>query len=110
LSEQAGHQPQKRIFQRQRQGVLERLSGIRYPAGFEKRFIYDSYATRKGKGVHKAIARAQYFMRKNPWYLKMDIKQYFASINHEALIRLINRVIKDPFIMELCKAINGMAA
>jgi retron-type reverse transcriptase len=77
---------------------------------FEKRFIYDSYATRKGKGVHKAVARAQYFLRKNPWYLKMDIKQYFASINHEALIRLINRVIKDPFIMKLCEAIIGRAA
>jgi retron-type reverse transcriptase len=77
---------------------------------FEKRFIYDSYATRKGKGVHKAIARAQSFLRKNPWYLKMDIRQYFASIHHETLIRLIHRVIKDPFIMELCGAIIGMAA
>jgi retron-type reverse transcriptase len=77
---------------------------------FEKRFIYDSYATRKGKGVHKAIARAQYFLRKNPWYLKMDIKQYFASIQHETLIRLISRVIKDPFVMELCGSIIGRAA
>ncbi len=26
---------------------------------YEKIFIYDSYATRKGKGTHRAIARAQ---------------------------------------------------
>jgi retron-type reverse transcriptase len=77
---------------------------------FERRFIHDSYATRKNKGVHKAIARAQYFLRKKPWYLKMDIKQYFASIQHETLIRLIRRVIKDPFIMDLCGAIIGRAA
>jgi retron-type reverse transcriptase len=77
---------------------------------FEGRFIYDSYATRKGKGVHKAVARAQSFLRKNPWYLKMDIRHYFASIHHGTLIRLLNRVIKDPFIMELCGTIIGMAA
>jgi hypothetical protein len=77
---------------------------------FEKRFIYDSYATRKGKGVHKAVARARSFLRKHPWYLKMDIRHYFASINHESLIRLISRVIKDPFIMELCGAIIGRGA
>jgi hypothetical protein len=40
----------------------------------------------------------------------MDIKQYFASIHHGTLIRLINRVIKDPFIMELCGAIIKRAA
>jgi retron-type reverse transcriptase len=72
---------------------------------FEKRFIYDSYATRKDKGTHKAIERAQSFLRKNPWYLKMDIRHYFASINHAVLIRLIERTIKDPFILDLCKAI-----
>ena len=52
---------------------------------FEKRFIYDSYATRKGKGTHRAIARAQHYIRQNRWYLKMDIRKYFDSINHEIL-------------------------
>ena len=72
---------------------------------YEKRFIYDSYATRKAKGTHKAIARAQQFLRKNRWYLKMDIRKYFDSINHDILNRIINRSIKDKFITNLCSLI-----
>jgi len=69
---------------------------------YERRFIYDSYATRKGKGTHRAIARAQYFLRKNRWYLKMDVKKYFESIDHGVLNAIIRRKIKDPFILRLC--------
>jgi retron-type reverse transcriptase len=72
---------------------------------YEKRFIYDSYATRKEKGTHKAIARAQYFMRKNRWYLKMDVRKYFDSIDHGVLNAIIRRKIKDPYILNLCEKI-----
>ncbi len=72
---------------------------------YENRFIYDSYATRKGKGTHKAILRAQRFMRKNRWYLKMDIRKYFDSIYHAILNAILARKIKDPFILDLCRKI-----
>jgi retron-type reverse transcriptase len=72
---------------------------------YEKRFISDSYATRKGKGTHRAIAKAQQFMKHNRWYLKMDVRKYFDSINHETLNRIIARSIKDPFILNLCAVI-----
>jgi retron-type reverse transcriptase len=75
---------------------------------YEKRFIYDSYATRKEKGTHKAIKRAQVFMRKTEWYLKMDIRKYFASINHEILMGILQRTVKDTFIIELCGKIIHM--
>ena len=35
----------------------------------------------------------------------MDIRKYFGSINHELLNRIIERAIKDPFILTLCKTI-----
>jgi len=75
---------------------------------YEKRFIYDSYATRKEKGTHKAIKRAQVFMRKNQWYLKMDIRKYFASIDHEILLGILQRTIKDKCIIELSRKIIHM--
>lgn len=56
---------------------------------FEKAFIYDSYANRKGKGTHRAIQRYQEFCRKNEYVLKCDIKKYFPSIDHEILKREI---------------------
>lgn len=72
---------------------------------YEKRFIYDSYATRKGKGTHRAISKAQQCMKANRWYLKMDVRKYFNSINHEILNGIIARTIKDPFILNLCEVI-----
>lgn len=72
---------------------------------YEKRFIYDSYATRKNKGTHKAISRAQTFLLKNHWFLKMDIRKYFNSINHEILNKILAGKIKDMFILDLCEKI-----
>jgi retron-type reverse transcriptase len=72
---------------------------------YEKRFIFDSYATRKEKGTHKAILCAQGFLCKNHWYLKMDIRKYFDSINHKVLNTVIERKIKDRYILDLCRKI-----
>jgi len=72
---------------------------------YERIFIYDSYATRKGKGSHRAIARAQHFLKRNRWFLKIDIKQYFGSIDHRVLINILKRKIKDPKIIELIDVI-----
>ena len=72
---------------------------------YEKVFIYDSYATRKRKGTHAAIRRAQQFMRRSQWFLKMDIRKYFASINHDILMDLVGRKIKDNKIVNLIEKI-----
>lgn len=52
---------------------------------FEKTFIYDSYANRKGKGTHKALDRFQYYARQYEYVLKCDIRKFFPSIDHELL-------------------------
>lgn len=69
---------------------------------FERGFIYDSYANRVGKGTHRAVQRCSEFARKNPYVLKLDIKKYFPSIDHEILKGLIRRRIKDPEVLWLC--------
>jgi retron-type reverse transcriptase len=72
---------------------------------FEKSFIYDSYAGRKGKGVYQASARLQYFLRvakrnygESLYVIKCDIKSYFASIRHDILLAEFSRVISDTEI------------
>lgn len=57
--------------------------------------IYDSYACRTGKGTHKAVQRAQLFANKYQWFLKLDIRKYFDSIDHNILLHLIDKKIKD---------------
>jgi len=79
---------------------------------FDKVFIFDSYANRKTKGTLKAIERFNYFKRKvsknnssNFFVLKLDIKHYFETVNHEMLLSIIKKRIKDNKIIWLIKKI-----
>jgi hypothetical protein len=57
----------------------------------DKRYIYDSYACRNWKGTIAAIRRCQKFLRnrKLKYFLKMDVKKYFDSVNHLKLKRIL---------------------
>jgi len=68
-------------------------------------FIEDNYACRKGKGTHAAIDQCQRFLRRFPWVLKCDIRKYFPSIDHEILLRQIERKISDPETLWLVRLI-----
>jgi retron-type reverse transcriptase len=75
---------------------------------FERRFIFDSYANRLGKGTHAAIRRLQQFMQQAKYVLKIDLRQYFPSIDHEILKYEIRRVIADAETLWLInKIIDG---
>ena len=79
---------------------------------FEPTFIYDSYASRKNKGHHKALERFDYFKRKvsknntrTCYILKADIKHYFQEVDHEILLNIIKRKIKDEKVIWLIERI-----
>ncbi len=68
----------------------------RLEAIWEPVFIHDSYACRRGKGTHRAVARLQGFLRQvsangtHPaWFLQLDIKNYFMSIDRGILLGLV---------------------
>jgi RNA-directed DNA polymerase len=71
----------------------------------ERYAIHDSYACRTGKGMHAAVLRAQEFTRRHPWYLKLDIRQYFASIDRGIVMSLLERRIKDKDLLGLTRTI-----
>lgn len=48
---------------------------------FERGFIADSYANRKGFGTHRAIARYESFQNRYRHVLRCDIYRYFPSIH-----------------------------
>ncbi len=79
---------------------------------FEKEFIYDSHANQIGKGTLKAIERFDEFKRivsknntRECYLLKADIKHYFEEIDHEILIEIIRRKIKDEKVIWLIEKI-----
>ena len=70
---------------------------ILYPF-FDKTFISNSFSCRNNKGTHKAINKFKEFgniVSKNNtrtcWILKCDIKKFFASINQEILISVLEK-------------------
>lgn len=67
--------------------------------------IYDSYACRKGKGNRKAIERARRFSQSHAWYLKLDIRKYFDSIDHGVLMASLARRFKDSALLSLFEKI-----
>lgn len=78
---------------------------------YERSFIHDSYATRKGKGAHAAVFQAQRYLRRNEWFFKTDIHKYFDSIRHDILLERIRHKIKDRRLLDLVERIlsNGGA-
>jgi retron-type reverse transcriptase len=74
---------------------------------FDKTFIYDTYACRKGKGTHAAIDRYSHFARKNRYVLKCDIRKYFQSIDHEILLNMVAAKIRCQRTMRLISEIIG---
>ena len=72
---------------------------------FERRFIYDSYANRKGKGTHAALDRAQEFARQYPYVLKCDLVHFFPTIDIAILHDQLAHVIADEATLWLCDQI-----
>ncbi len=89
---------------------------------FEPRFIYDSYASRMGKGTSAALKRFDQFLKKvtnngklvpntrnnnyvRGYVLKADIRHYFQTVDHDVLLRIINRMIKDSSVIKLIEDI-----
>ena len=72
---------------------------------FDPRFIFHSYACRKDKGTHRAIRCCQTFLRQHRYVFQADIVQYFASINHGALLSILAKKIRDGRTMNLARLI-----
>lgn len=106
--------PKRRLIHKAsvRDRILHRaLYRMLYPF-FDKTFISDSFSCRNEKGTHKAIERFRDFAyqvshshTRTCWVLKCDIKQFFGSIDHRILIRILGEYIPDKKIMWLLEKI-----
>ncbi len=72
---------------------------------FERRFIFDSYACRRGKGTHRALDRCTAFVRRYRFVLQCDIAKFFPTIDHAILLTILGRTLADERIMRLCERI-----
>lgn len=79
---------------------------------FEPTFISHSYSCRVNKGTHRGIDYLAKMLRqisfnyhRSCFVLKCDISKFFASVDHETLLSIIGKRIKDDRAMWLIKEI-----
>lgn len=68
---------------------------------YEPIFSETSHGFRPGKSCHTALCYARYNLNGTRWFIEGDIKGCFDNINHEVLIRCIQKKIKDARLMKL---------
>lgn len=77
---------------------------------FERCFIFDSYANRRGKGTHRAVDRLQQFARRYRYVLRLDIVQHFPAIDHAMLYDTLAQTIRDDDVRWLVQTIIASGA
>lgn len=84
--------------------VQQALLNILQPI-FDPDFHPSSYGYRPGRSCQKAVAKAEMFM--NKYGLKhvvdMDLSKCFDRLDHELILKAVNRKISDGSIMKLIK-------
>ena len=86
-----------RIIHRALMRVLEPIwSGL---------FIADSYACLPGRGIHSGSRRTMGFVRKFKYCLKMDVRKFYPSVDHDVLFAIVQKKIKCPDTLRLLKNI-----
>lgn len=70
---------------------------------YERSYIAQSYACRPGLGPHRAVLRYLGWTRRCAYRLSLDIRRYFMSIDHETLLSLIARRLRDLRALDLVR-------
>lgn len=67
--------------------------------------IADTYACIKGRGIHRGARRIKDALKQDPsgtrFCLKCDVKQFYPSVDHAILKRVLRRKIKDADLLWL---------
>ena len=102
--------PQKRFLSKAcvRDRLVHQMLYADLAMVFEKSFIFHSFSCRVGKGTHQAIGYLHKSLRqvsrngKRPCFvLKMDIRRFFDSVDHQILKQLIAKRVKDRRVLHL---------
>lgn len=96
-----------RIAQHAAMNILEDM--------FVSTFTADTYSCIKGRGIHGALSAVKSALKDVPgtkYCLKLDIKKFYPSIDHDILKSLLRRKIKDKnmlcFLDEIIDSAEGL--
>lgn len=71
---------------------------------FEKTFSDNSYGFRPNRDAKQAIKRAKEYMEQGyKWVVDIDLAKYFDTVNHDKLMALVAREVKDKRVLKLIR-------
>jgi group II intron reverse transcriptase/maturase len=73
-------------------------------AYYEPQFSVHSHGFRQGRGCHTALSEIRKTWKGTKWFIEGDISRCFDTIDHEALIEILGKSIKDNRFLRLVKA------
>jgi group II intron reverse transcriptase/maturase len=69
---------------------------------FEEGFSESSYGFRPGRSAHDAVRKAQgHVAGGKKWVVDIDLKSFFDQVNHDRLMTMIGRKVRDKQVMAL---------
>ncbi len=68
---------------------------------FDRQLIYDTYATRIGKGQYAALDRAMDALKRYKWICKLDFRKYYYTISHNILKQKLRHIFKDNTLLKI---------
>lgn len=77
-----------------------------------RNLIADTYACVPGRGIHKCAKKIQGILKDDPeikYSLKMDLRKFYPSIDHEVMKSMVRRVIKCKATLALLDEIIDSA-
>ena len=81
------------------QAIAQVLSPI-----FEEKFSDNSYGFRPNRSAHQAILKCKEYMDKGyKWAVDIDLEKYFDTVNHDKLIGLVYKEVKDVRVIALIR-------
>ncbi len=71
---------------------------------FEPTFSSSSYGFRPGRNAHQAIKKAKmYYEHGYTQVVDIDLAKYFDTVNHDILLGLVRREVKDTAVIKLIR-------
>src|SRR5438309_8425712 len=85
--------------------ALQRSAAQVLSAIYQQDFLPCSFGGRSGRGAHQALASLHEVIsgRQVEWVLEADLKNFFASLSHEWMLRFVEHRVGDPRLISLIR-------
>lgn len=81
------------------QAIAQELNGV-----FDPGFSPNSYGFREGRSAHQAIEAAKEHIEAGyGWVVDLDLERFFDRVNHDKLMSLVARKVKDKRVLKLVR-------